>query len=50
MKTVKNPRARFIALLMVTGTIGLLLLMHITSARKSGCTREASEIGVIKLI
>lgn len=50
MKTVTNPWARFIVLLLVTGTVGLLLLMHVTSSRQSRCPRETSEIGVIKLI
>ena len=51
MKAVTNPRARFIVLLLVTGTIALVLLMHVTSSDKASCcAREASEIGVIKLI
>jgi hypothetical protein len=50
MKPNTQQQSRFIALLLVAGTIGLVLLMHIHSARQACCGRESSEIGLIKLI
>jgi len=50
MKPNTQQKSRFIALLLVAGTIGLVLLMHVHSARQACSGRESSEIGLIKLI
>lgn len=50
MKPNTQQQSRFIALLLVAGTIGLVLLMHVHSARQACSGRESSEIGLIKLI
>ncbi|HEY1018307.1 MAG TPA: hypothetical protein VGE25_04885 [Sediminibacterium sp.] len=50
MKPNTQQQSRFIALLLVAGTIGLVLLMHVHSTRQACSGRESSEIGLIKLI
>ncbi|MCA6450206.1 MAG: hypothetical protein IM587_08400 [Chitinophagaceae bacterium] len=50
MKTTIRQQHRFIALLLAAGTIGLVLLVFVTSSHKHRSAREGSEIGLIKLI
>jgi hypothetical protein len=50
MKTDTKQQIRFIGFLFIAGTIGLLLLMHVTSARQQRCERERTDLSLIKLI
>ncbi|MES2006184.1 MAG: hypothetical protein V4450_16825 [Bacteroidota bacterium] len=50
MNPVTKQQSRLIGLLLVAGTIGLLLLMHVTSAPQQRCGGETTEIGLLKLI
>lgn len=49
MKTITQP-SRLVGLLLAAGTIGLLLLMHVTSAPQARCAEESAGISLLKLI
>jgi|GEM_PF-1588685 len=50
MKLTSLKKEQSIGLLLLAGTIGLLLLMHVTSAPQQRCEKEIFEIGLLKLI
>lgn len=50
MKTVKQHQYRIIALLLLAGTIGFLLMLHVTSSGQQRCDREGFDFSLIKLI
>ncbi len=50
MKTITHQQSRLVGLLLVAVTIGLLLLMHVTSEPHQSSAGGTLEIGLRKLI
>jgi len=50
MKTATKQSPHLIASIILAVTLGLLVVMHVTSLREERCARETVDISLLKLI